>query len=128
MDPIADMITMLKNAGNAGRESFVIPSSRIKKSIAEVLRSEGFIKGYKEKEKSGKPVIEIELLLENRVPKIQGVKRISKVSKRVYKKSSELRSVKNGYGVLVVSTPKGVMSGRQAKKESLGGEALFSIW
>jgi len=73
-------------------------------------------------------VLTIALLMENRVPRIKGVQRISKPSKRVYKKASEMRAVKSGYGALIVSTSKGVMSGSQAKKAALGGEALFTIW
>lgn len=128
MDPIANMITQLKNAGSAGRESVVVPFSQIKENIAKVLMSEGFVKSVEKKEVKGRPVLLIGVFLENRIPKIKGVQRLSKTSKRVYKKSSEIRPVKNGYGALVLSTPKGVMSGREAKKQKLGGEVLFSIW
>src|SRR5688572_21088913 len=83
-DPIADMIVAMKNAGNAGRESLTVPHSKIKEGIAEVLKAEGFIKGYEKKIKSGKPYLAIDLIVENRVPKIQGVQRISKTSKRIY--------------------------------------------
>ncbi len=76
----------------------------------------------------GHPALKIDLYVERRIPKIKGVKRISKTSKRVYKKSSELRPVKNGYGMLVLSTPKGIMNGKDARREKLGGEVLFSIW
>lgn len=128
MDPIANMLVSLKNAGNSGRDSLVVPYSKIKENIATVLQSEGFIKSFERKIVSKKPVLLIELFMENRIPKIKGVQRLSKTSKRIYKKSSEIRPVKNGYGSLVISTPKGVMSGRSAKKEKLGGEVLFSIW
>lgn len=128
MDPISNMITQIKNAGNAGRETVLIPFSSIKENIANVLKAEGFIKSVEKKMVLKKPVLEITVILENRIPKIKGVQRLSKTSKRVYKKSSELRPVKNGYGALVLSTPKGVMSGRDAKKQKLGGEVLFSIW
>lgn len=128
MDPIADMINSLKNAGNAGRDSLTVPFSKLKENIAKVLLSEGFIKSVEKKAVGGKPMLSIDLFVENRVPKIKGVSRYSKTSKRVYRKSSELRPVKNGYGALVLSTPKGVMSGRNAKKEKVGGEVLFSIW
>jgi small subunit ribosomal protein S8 len=128
MDPIANMITGIKNSGNAGRSSLVVSYSKIKEAIAEVLRKEGFIKGAEKKVVGGKPSLVIDLFLEGRTPKVRGVKRVSKTSKRVYKKSSEIRLVKNGYGSVILSTPKGVMSGRDARKEKVGGEVLFTIW
>jgi small subunit ribosomal protein S8 len=75
-----------------------------------------------------KPVLVVNLFMENRIPKIKGVSRISKTSKRIYKKFSEIRLVKNGYGAVVLSTPKGILSGRDARKEKVGGEILFTIW
>ncbi|MFZ2048800.1 MAG: 30S ribosomal protein S8 [Minisyncoccia bacterium] len=128
MDPIANMITQIKNAGNAGRDTVLVPFSSIKESIANVLKAEGFIKSAEKKMVLKKPMLEITLIIENRIPKVKGVQRISKTSKRVYKKSTEIRPIKNGYGALVLSTPKGVMSGRDARKAKLGGEVLFSIW
>ncbi|MBX4189174.1 30S ribosomal protein S8 [Candidatus Parcubacteria bacterium] len=128
MDRIADMITHIVNAGNAGRDSALVGYSKLKADIAEVLKAEGYIKGYEKKIKDGKPFLALDLFVENRVPKVKGVKRMSKPSKRMYKKSSELRPVRQGYGMLVLTTPKGVMSGKQAKREKLGGEVLFSIW
>jgi len=128
MDPISNMIIGIKNAGNAGRASLVVPHSKVKESIAQVLKKEGFIKDVEKKAVSGKLSLIIGLFIENRVPKIKGIKRVSKTSKRVYKKSSEIRLVKDGYGAVILSTPKGVMSGRDARKEKLGGEVLFTIW
>ena len=128
MDVIGDMIISLKNAGLAGRDTVNVPYSQIKENIANVLKEEGFIKSVEKRMIAKKAVLTIGIILEKRVPKIKGVQRLSKTSKRVYKKSAELRPVKNGYGALVVSTPKGVMSGRNAKKQKVGGEVLFSIW
>ena len=128
MDTISNFIIKLKNAGLAGHESVVVPYSKLKTSIAQVLKQEGFIKNYEEKTEKGQKVLHLSLFLENRIPKIKGVERISKPSKRIYKKTAEIRSVKNGYGALILSTSAGVMSGRDAKKQKLGGEALFSIW
>lgn len=128
MDTISNMIIAIKNAGFAHHESVSIPYSKLKHSIADVLKKEGFIKNAEEKSEKGKKVLSIELFVENRVPKIKGVKRISKPSKRIYKKSSEIRLVKSGYGALILSTPAGVMSGRDARRAKLGGEALFTIW
>ncbi|MEX0932382.1 MAG: 30S ribosomal protein S8 [Parcubacteria group bacterium] len=128
MDPIADMMVALKNAGNAGLESVSLPYSRIKEDIAKVLKTEGFVRGVETKLEKGKKRLIVTLVLENRTSKIRGAKRLSKTSKRVYKKASEIRAVKNGYGLLVMTTPKGVMSGKDAKKAGVGGEVLFSIW
>lgn len=128
MDTISNMIIALKNAGNAGRERVSVPYSRLKHSIAEVLKKEGFVKSVEVETKGAKKSLAIELFSENRVPKIKGVKRISKPSKRVYRRSSEIRPVKNGYGALIVSTSQGVMSGRDARRAKVGGEALFTIW
>lgn len=128
MDPIADMITHMKNAGHAGKHNLVVGYSKIKHDIAEVLKEEGFVKNVEKKTKGSKHSLSIDLFVENRMPKIKGVKRHSKPSKRLYKKSSEIRGVKRGYGILVLSTPQGVMAGHKAKKAGVGGEALFSIW
>jgi small subunit ribosomal protein S8 len=128
MDPIANMIVQIKNAGAAGRESVLLPYSKVKENIAKVLVKEGFLKGVEKKSHKGHPALSLDLIVDNRNPKVTGVKRISKNSKRIYKKSSEIRPIKNGYGLLILSTPKGIMSGRDARKEKLGGEVLFSIW
>ena len=128
MDQISNLIIQIKNAGSAGHESAVTSSTKLKRSIAEVLKSEGFIKNVEEKIEKGKKVLVLSLFLENRIPKIKGVQRISKPSKRVYKKASEMRTVRSGYGALIVSTSAGVMSGKKAKAAKLGGEALFNIW
>lgn len=128
MDNIANMIIQIKNAGEAGLDSVTMNYSKIKENIAKVLEKEGFVKSVEKKTVKGHPALKIDLYVERRIPKIKGVKRISKTSKRVYKKSSELRPVKNGYGMLVISTPKGIMTGKDARREKLGGEVLFSIW
>ena len=128
MDTISNMIIAVKNAGNAKHDSVSVPYSKLKHSIAEVLKKEGFIKNAEEKSEKGRKVLSIGLFIENRIPKIKGVKRLSKPSKRIYKKATEIRAVKSGYGALIISTPAGVMSGRDARKAKLGGEALFSIW
>lgn len=128
MDTISNMIIQIKNAGNAGHDRVLLPYSKLKHSIAEVLKKEHFIKDFAAETKKDGKVLAIELLMENRIPKIKGVERISKPSRRIYKKVSDIRSVRSGYGALILSTSKGIMSGREAKRSSLGGEALFKIW
>jgi small subunit ribosomal protein S8 len=128
MDVLSNMIIKMKNAGLAGRDTTSVPYSKMKESILEVLKKEGFVKSFEKKSEKGKQVLAIDLILENRVPKIKGVKRVSKPSKRIYQKSTEIRNVKQGYGALILSTPAGIMSGREARKNKVGGEALFQIW
>jgi small subunit ribosomal protein S8 len=128
MDPLSNMIVAIKNAGTAGHDSVSVPHSKMKESIASVLEKEGFIKGFSKKMHKGKPMLDISLFVEGRQPKIKGVKRVSKTSKRIYKKSSELRPVRSGYGLMIITTPEGVMSALDAKRAKLGGEVLFTIW
>jgi small subunit ribosomal protein S8 len=128
MDPISNMIISIKNAGNAGRDTLSIPYSKMKESIAVVLKKEGYIEDLKVEEKKGKKNLSIALFIDKQTPKIKGVKRISKTSKRVYKKATDIRPVKSGYGLLILTTPQGIMTGYEAKKAKVGGEALFTIW
>lgn len=128
MDPISNMIVQIKNAGIVGHDYVRVPYSRLKHSVADVLKKESFIKDIETKTEKGRKILGIELFVENRIPRIKGIQRISKPSKRIYKKFSEIRAVKSGYGALILSTPSGIMSGRDAKKQRVGGEALFSIW
>lgn len=128
MDVISNMIIQIKNAGNAGLGEVMIPYSKFKHAVLDVMKKEGFVKKVEMGTNKGKKTLQVELFMENRVPRIRGVERISKPSRRIYRSASEIRPVKNGYGALFISTSKGVMSGREAKKAGLGGEALFAIW
>ena len=122
-DPISSMIIMLKNASNAGKASFVIPFSSIKLAIAKVLEKEGYVSEINKKTKNGHPALELTI-----GKKVTGVERISKPSRRMYIKVTEIRKVKNGTGTLILTTPKGIMTGVEARKEMVGGEPLFNIW
>lgn len=128
MDSISNMIIMLKNASTAGKESVSFPYSKVKNAIAECLKKEGYVRQVSKKTKKDFPVLEIELVYINKKPKITEVERISKQSRRVYFKMKDIHSVRNGSGLLVLSTPKGILSGKEAKKEQVGGEALFRVW
>ena len=128
MDPISDMIVQIRNGSDAGKESVVLPYSKLKLAILDVLLKEGFVKSFGKKGKKVVRFIDITLAYEGDEPKIHGVQRISKSSRRVYQKSKDIRGVKNGFGVLVLSTPKGIMSDKIARMEKVGGEALFKIW
>jgi small subunit ribosomal protein S8 len=128
MDSISNMIIMMKNASLAGKESVSFPYSKMKNAIAECLKQEGYIKSIGKKVKKGQPILEIGLIYEDKKPKITGAERISKQSRRIYFGMKNIHSVRNGSGVLVLSTPKGILSGKVARKEQVGGEALFKLW
>ena len=128
MDSIANMIIGIKNAGNAGKESVALPYSKLKEAIANVLLKENYIKSVSKKKRLNNKMLEIGILYADDKPKVQGVQRISKFSKRVYQKSSLLKPFKSGYGKVILSTNKGILTDRQAAKEKVGGEAMFKIW
>ena len=126
MDQIANMINMIKNASSRGHEFVVVSHSKIKFSIAECLVREGYLKSVTKKTQKGFPVIELGLVYgEDGEAKITGVDRISKSSSRVYK---GVKDIKRGYGITVISTPKGILTDKQARKEMVGGEVLFKLW
>lgn len=125
MDQIANMINMIKNAGRAHHETVVVPHSKVKFSIAECLVKEGYLKSVIKKTRKGFPVMELELVYIDEAPKITGVDRISKSSCRVYK---GVKDIKKSYGLTVLSTPKGILTDKEAKKEMVGGEVLFKLW
>ncbi len=127
-DPIADMIVRMKNASDSRKESVVFPHSKLKLAILDVLMKNGFVKSFGKKGKKVAKFIEVVLSYDDNGPKITGVERVSKTSKRVYSKSKEIRKVKNGLGSLLLSTPKGIMTDKEAKVANVGGEALFKIW
>ena len=128
-DPIADMIVRIKNASDSKKESVVLPYSKLKVAILDVLMKEGFVSSFGKKGKKIVKYIEVVLAYdENGQSKIHGVDRVSKTSKRVYQKAKDIRSVKNGFGALILSTPRGIMTDKVAKAEKVGGEALFKIW
>jgi len=128
MDSISNMIIAIKNAGLVNKESVLIPYSKIKNAIALCLKKEGYVSEVSKKVKGGINFIEIGLIYVNDKPKIQEVSRMSKQSKRVYLGMKDIHSVRNGSGLLVLSTPKGILSGKEARKEQVGGEALFKLW
>ena len=128
MDSISNMIIMLKNGSLAGKGSVSLPYSKIKNAIAECLKKEKYVDQISKKVKKGVPMLEIELIYTDKKPKITEVERISKQSRRIYFQMKDIHSVRNGSGLLVLSTPKGILSGKDARKEQVGGEALFRIW
>jgi small subunit ribosomal protein S8 len=128
MDQIANMINMVKNANRVERESVTVPYSKLKQSIADALVAEGYLKKATKKMQKGFPTLELELVYVDGSPKVTGVERVSKSSCRVYKGVKEIRSVRHGFGSMFLSTPKGILTDKQARKEMVGGEVLFKIW
>ena len=128
-DPIADMLTRIRNAGMARHQTVSIPLSKIKRNIAEILHAEGYIKSFDVEE--GTPFSNLVLHLKyasNRQPVITGLKRVSRPGLRVYTKRNEIPRVRGGLGLSILSTPKGLMTGDLAWKEGVGGEILCYIW
>ena len=126
-DPIAAMITMMKNASHAGKTTVTVPHSKLKESILECLKRSGFVASFKKKIRNERPFLDITLAAKNG-DKINDVTRVSKPSRRMYKSVKEIRMYKNGAGSFVFSTPKGILTDKEARKEMVGGEILFSIW
>ena len=128
-DPIADMLTRIRNAQVAKHESVLVPSSNTKKSIAKILLNEGYIKSVDYVEDGHQGSMKITLkYVEGKQPVIAGLKRISKPGLRVYAGAEELPQVLRGLGIAIISTSKGVMTDKKARKEHVGGEVLAFVW
>ena len=127
-DPIADMLTRIRNANQAKHEVVEMPASRLKLEILEVLKNEGYITEYEKIEDGKQGVIKVTLKYVNKERVIKGIKKISKPGLRVYAKSTELPQVLNGLGVAIISTSNGVMTDREARKNKLGGEVVAFVW
>ena len=126
-DPIADMLTRIRNAQMTERAVVAMPSSKVKVSIAKVLKDEGYIEDYAVRDNEGKPIIEIGLKYYAGKPVIEKLERISRPGLRIYKRRDDIPRVMNGLGVAIVSTSKGVMTDRRARETGLGGEVLCIV-
>ena len=127
-DPVADMLTRIRNANNAKHETVDVPASNMKKSIAQILLDEGYIKSYQIVDDGTQGVIHITLKYNGKDKVITGLRRVSKPGLRVYVGADELPRVLRGLGIAIVSTSRGVMTGAQARKQSIGGELLALVW
>jgi small subunit ribosomal protein S8 len=128
-DSLADMLTRIRNAGKAGFDKVDIPASRMKIGLARIFKEEGYIKNYKVIKDNRQGVLRVYLRVDDRnQPLIQGLRRVSRPGRRVYAGHEELPQVQGGLGVAVISTSRGVMSDRQARKLKVGGEVLCEIW
>ncbi|MEO7241523.1 MAG: 30S ribosomal protein S8 [Variovorax sp.] len=126
-DPIADLLTRIRNAQMVAKPSVSVPSSKVKIAIAQVLKDEGYIGGFEVKDEAGKRSIEIELKYYAGRPVIERIERVSRPGLRIYKGSTAIPQVQNGLGVAIVTTPKGVMTDRKARATGVGGEVLCYV-
>lgn len=128
-DVVADMLTRIRNANSAKHETVDIPASNLKKAIAQILLDEGYIKGYTVAEDNKQGVITITLKYgEGKTRIIQGLRRVSKPGLRIFAASEDIPTVRNGLGIAIVSTSRGIMTDKKARKENIGGEVLAFVW
>jgi small subunit ribosomal protein S8 len=127
-DPIADLLARIRNGGQAQKPDMFVPYSRIKAEIVKILKEEGYITDYEVDTKAAHPRIKITNKLVNRTSAITGLKRVSRPGLRRYVGADEIPRVLGGMGIAILSTPQGVLSGRQAKKQKVGGELLAYVW
>ena len=128
-DPIADMLTRIRNANTVGHETVEIPASKIKKSIAEILLEEGYIKGYDVIDDNKQGIIKVQMKYgANKERVINGIKKISKPGLKVYAKANDVPKVLGGLGIAIISTSKGVISDKKAREYGVGGEVICYVW
>ena len=127
-DVIGDMLTRIRNANNSKHETVDVPASNMKKAIADILVNEGYIKGYQVIEDGKQGVIRIALKYVGKQKAITGIKRVSKPGLRVYANCADMPRVMNGLGIAIVSTSKGIMTDKAARKANIGGEVLAFVW
>lgn len=128
-DPIADLLTRIRNGLHVGHTRVDVPASQVKEGICKVLEQEGYIEGYKRVEDSAQGILQIQLrYMPNRAPVIRELKRISKPSLRVYARHGDIPDVRSGLGVAILTTSQGVMTNKEARRKQIGGEVLCEIW
>jgi small subunit ribosomal protein S8 len=128
VDPISDMLTRIRNAQAVAHQTVTIPFSKLKFNLAKVLEKEGLVGEVATRGRKARKIIEIKLKYEKGIPVIQGLKRVSKPGRRIYIKKNELKPVRQGYGLIIISTSQGLMTNKEAKKKGLGGEVLCEVW
>jgi small subunit ribosomal protein S8 len=126
-DPLGDLLTRIRNAQRRGRSTVQSPSSKLRTHVLEVLQREGYIRGFSETERDGRRELDIELKYYDGAPVISDIQRISKPGRRVYSAVRDIPLVRNGLGISVLSTPKGVMSDNEARTQNVGGEILCRV-
>ena len=127
-DNLSNFIVVLKNASGTDKSSVLFPQSKLILAVAETLQRAGFVKSFAKKSKKRGKFVEVELLKKTSGPAIKNIKRIYTRAKRIYRRTADIRPVRNGFGVSVISTNQGLLTDREARKQKLGGEVLFEIW
>jgi small subunit ribosomal protein S8 len=127
-DPITDMLNQVRNAQAVAKPEVLLPFSKLKNQIGLLLMQEGFVIEVKKIAKDKNKIMKIVLKYDNGVPAIEGAKRVSKPGQRIYVKNTEIKKVRGGFGISIISTPKGLMTNNQARKAKLGGEVMLEIW
>jgi small subunit ribosomal protein S8 len=127
-DPLGDMLTRIRNGQQARKDSILTPASKLRSHVLDVLKREGYIRGYSEEELAGQKGLRIELKYFEGQPAIQHLARVSKPGRRVYSGSKELPRIRNGLGTVIVSTPRGVLSDAEAREQNVGGEVLAEVF
>ncbi|WP_037499823.1 30S ribosomal protein S8 [Sphingomonas jaspsi] len=127
-DPLGDMLTRIRNGQQARKDSILTPASKLRAHVLDVLQREGYIRGYSEEELAGQKGLRIELKYFEGQPAIQHLVRVSKPGRRVYSGSKELPRIRNGLGITIVSTPRGVLSDTEARDQNVGGEVLAEVF
>lgn len=128
-DPIADLLIRLKNGSQRRHETITVPASKLKRSILQILKNEGYVEGVEDGTQEGHPVLKVQLrYVEEGQSMITGLQRISKPGRRVYVGSKDIERVRNGIGMSILSTSKGIMTDQESRRNKLGGEVLCSVW
>lgn len=128
-DPISDFLTRIRNASLAGREQCVAQHSKLRESLLSILKAEGYIRGYEvSNDERGHKVLVVNLKYVDQTPAITGIQRVSRPGRRIYYKSAEIPRVLGGLGIAILTTPKGIMNDRDARRNKLGGELICNVW
>jgi len=127
-DPITDFLNRIRNAQAVLKPEVFVPFSNLKYEIAKILEKKGFVEKVEKKGRKTKRIIEITLKYQEKIPAISGLTRISKPGQRIYVRAKKIKKVKGGYGFSIISTPKGLMTDKEARKQKLGGEVICEVW
>jgi small subunit ribosomal protein S8 len=128
MDQVSEMLTAIRNAQAVAKPTVVVPFSEFKQEIIKILEAEGFIEKSEKKGKKNKKTLEISLKYKDNLPAVSGIKRISKPGQRIYLGHSQIKPVKDGYGIAIISTSKGLLTNKEAQKQKIGGELICQVW
>ena len=127
-DPITDMLNQIRNALAVGKTEVFVPLSKLKNEVALILHREGFLGEVKNSSKGKAKILKISLKYDNGVPAISGIKRVSKPGQKIYESAHKIKKIHGGYGASIISTSKGLMTDKEARKQKIGGEILLQIW